>query len=247
MKAHFLTRPAVIGFLLLLAAHPAVADWPMHRGNLERTGNVDGKPGPVKPQVLWAHAAQTQFVSSPAVSDKAIYLSGLNAFNSGSFYAFATEAKPAKRVLWSKQPPFLRMPAVSSPVLVQNLVLFGDGMHQTSGASLYCLKADTGFPLWQFSVPGNLVHMEGGPAVAGGKVYIGAGSGGVICVELNKVTLEGKEYDLKGAEAQLHKAWKDLEKKYEADKKKDPDLAVPPTEGALPQPRPKLVWQKGKD
>src|SRR5262249_54548841 len=76
---------------------------------------------------------------------------------------------------------------------------------------------------------------------------IGAGSGGVLSAEIGTVTLDGKEYDLKGAEEQLRRAWKELEKKYEAEKKKDPDLAVSPSDAALPQPRPRLLWQKGKD
>ena len=35
--------------------------------------------------------------------------------------------------------------------------------------------------------------------------------------------------------------------KYEEDKKKDPDFAIPPSEDQLPKPAPKKVWQQGKD
>jgi outer membrane protein assembly factor BamB len=66
-------------------------------------------------------------------------------------------------------------------------------------------------------------------------------------VEIQRVTLEGKEYDIKETKAVLQKKWKELQDKYEKEKKKDPDLAVPPSENDLPQPSPKLVWQKGKD
>jgi outer membrane protein assembly factor BamB len=34
--------------------------------------------------------------------------------------------------------------------------------------------------------------------------------------------------------------------KYEIEKKKDPDFAIPPNEAALPRPAPKILWQKGK-
>jgi outer membrane protein assembly factor BamB len=247
MKATLIHGCTAVLFLATLIPDAAVGDWPMHRGNLQRTGNVDGKPGPTKPQILWVHHAQTQLVASPALSDTALYLSGLDAFNSGSFLAFSTAPKAARRELWVKKPPFLKMPAVSSPVLTGDLLLFGDGMHQTSGATLYCLKAETGFPLWQYPVPGELVHMEGGPAVAQGKIYIGGGSAGVLCVDMNQLTLDGKSYDLKSAEALLRKLWQELEKKYEADKKANPATARAPDEALLPQPRPKLVWQQGKE
>src|SRR5205823_1273624 len=39
--------------------------------------------------------------------------------------------------------------------------------------------------------------------------------------------------------------WRELQDKYEADKKKDPDFAAPPTEDMLPKPAPTLVWQQG--
>jgi outer membrane protein assembly factor BamB len=227
----------------------AVADWPTHRGNAQRTGNIDGKPGPTKPKLLWHHLSQSQFVSSPAISDKGnvLYLSGLDAFNSGIFYAIATDLKAASRVLWSKNPPYLQKPAVSSPVLADGLLFFGDGMHQTDGASLYCLKADSGLPIWKFYMPGNLVHMEGAPVVDKGKVYMGAGNGGVFCVELGRIVINGKEHDLKEAQALLQKKWKELEDQYEKDKKKDPDTAIPPSPNDLPQAKPKLLWQQGKE
>src|SRR5207248_85276 len=200
-----------------------------------------------QPKVLWAFPCENQFVSSPGIAGKQLYLSALGGFNSGIFYSFSTDIKPASRVLWTKNPPYLSKPAVSSPVIADGLMFFGDGMHQTNGAILYCVKADTGLPMWKFDMPGELVHMEGAPAVDKGKVYMNAGSGGVFCVETNRVILEGKEQDFKEVQATLQKRWKELQEKYEKEKKKDPDLAVPPSDNDLPQPKPKLVWHKGKD
>jgi outer membrane protein assembly factor BamB len=74
--------------------------------------------------------------------------------------------------------------------------VFGDGMHQTDGAALHCLRADTGRPLWRLDVPGKLVHIEGGPTVAGGRAYVGAGQAGVLCVEINRVTPDGTQATL---------------------------------------------------
>lgn len=44
----------------------------------------------------------------------------------------------------------------------------------------------------------------------------------------------------------LDERWKVLLAKYEEEKKKDPDFAVPPREDQLPRPRPQVVWQQGE-
>ncbi len=233
--------------LILLCPALASADWPTHRGNAQRTGCVDGKPGPAKPKLLWHFNCENQFVCSPASDGKRLYYSALGGFNSGVFYAFSTDIKPASRVSWVKNPPYIGQPAVGSPVLSGGMVFFGDGMHQTSGARLYCLKGDTGLPLWKYEMGGELVHMEGAPTVDKGRVYMNAGNGGVFCVDVNRVVLEGKELDIKDSQAILQKRWKEMQDKYQNEKKQNPDFAVPPRETDLPQPKPKLIWQKGKD
>ena len=235
--------------LLLLAAFlPLVAgaDWPTSRGNLQRTGNLDAQPGPSQPKVLWAFKAAEHFVASPVPDAGTLYLGGLGAFSTPSFHAFSIDPDAAERALWTKAAPYLKLPTVSSPALVDGLVIFGDGMHQTDGATLYCIRAENGRPVWQYSVPGHLVHMEGAPAVENGRVYIGAGEAGVICVELKKVTLEGQDIDLVAAQKAIDKRWVELTAQFEDAKKKDPDFAIPPSEDALPKPAPKLVWQAGK-
>src|SRR5207244_1038026 len=106
------------------------------------------------------------------------------------------DPKASPRLVWSKTTPYLKLPIVSSPAIVDGKVIFGEGMHQTDGAALHCLRVDKGLPLWQLPVPGKLVHLEGSPTIADGRVYIGGGAAGVLCVDLNRVTLDGKETDL---------------------------------------------------
>src|SRR5262249_14209368 len=120
-------------------------------------------------------------------------------------------------------------------------------MHQTDGAILHCLAQDKGLPLWQLPVPGKLVHLEGSPAVEKGKVYVGGGAAGGLCVDMTRVTLNGKEMDLPAIQKLLEGEWKKLQDKYEEDRKKDPDFAVPPNEDQLPKPAPVKVWQVGQD
>ena len=222
-------------------------DWPTARGNPQRTGNVDAQPGPVKaPKVLWVYDTQEHFVAAPAIDGQRVYISGLGAFNTASFQAIKLDPAAKEREAWAKRTPFLKLPVVCSPAIAEGHVIFGDGMHQTDGATLYCLSADSGRPLWQLPQPGALVHLEGAPTIANGKAYIGGGAAGVLCVDINAVTLDGQPATLAHVEKAIDTKWKELQAAYEADKKKDPDFAIPPSEDQLPKPAPKLVWQVGQ-
>src|SRR5437868_5708642 len=175
----------------------AVEPWATYRGNPERTGNTDGIAGPATPKVLWALKTKDHHIASPVPAQDRLFISGLGAFNLANFSCVSTEPAASKRVLWSKATPYLKLPTVSSPGIFKGRLVFGDGMHQTDGATLHCLGIEQGLPLWQLPLPGKLVHLEGSPTIVDGKVYIGGGAAGVICVDLDRVTLEGKELDLK--------------------------------------------------
>jgi outer membrane protein assembly factor BamB len=235
--------------LLLVCAGPlaAIEPWATYRGNNERTGHTDKQPGPAKPIVLWVLKSKEHFVAAPVPYQDRLFVSSLGAFNVAHFSCLSVDPKAKERVLWTKTTPYLKLPSVSSPAIMSGRLLFGDGMHQTDGAILHCLEIDKGMPLWQLPAPGKLVHLEGSPTVANGKVYIGGGAAGVICVELDRVTLQGKEMDLAAIQKIVAQRWQELLKKYEEDKKKDPDFAVPPTEDQLPRASPRRVWQQGQE
>ncbi|HPD15261.1 MAG TPA: PQQ-binding-like beta-propeller repeat protein [Planctomycetota bacterium] len=231
---------------LLFACAAQSADWPTHRGNPERTGCLDGQPGPKAGKVHWVFKAQQHFIASPVPLGKTLLVSGLGAFNTGVFHVLHTDADAPQRIVWSKSAPFLKLPMVCSPAVVEGLIVFGDGMHQTDGAILYALKADTGRPLWQLPLPGKLVHLEGAPTVHNGRVYAGGGEAGILCVDLKRVTLDGNEQDLTAIEKLIAQRWAELTARYEEEKKKDPQFAIPPSEDALPKPAPKLLWRQGE-
>lgn len=244
-----LTHPTVtaVAVSLALAASSDAADWPTYRGNPQRTGNIDGQAGPAKPRVIWARSSgQENFVGSPAVADQVVCISALGAFNSGSLLALDAAANEAK-LAWSKTPPLLKLPTVSSPVFAGGTVIFGDGMHQTDGAMLRGVDAATGRLLWQHSVPGSLVHMEGAAVVHEGKVFIGAGHAGVLCLDPAKLSLEGKDQTVDQIRKLLDAQWQKLQAAYEQEKKTDPDFAVPPSEDSLPKAAPRLLWQVGSN
>jgi outer membrane protein assembly factor BamB len=175
-----------------------------------------------------------------------LLVSGLGFINTSNLYALTLDPKADKRVVWTRTSPFIRQPTVSSPGLGGGKLVFGDGMHQTNGATLYALQAD-GKPLWQLALPGDLVHLEGSPTLAGGRVYVGGGAAGVLCVDLDKVTLDGKEMDSTAIAKLLAERWTVLQKKYEEAKRNKDPFAVPPTEDDLPKPAPVKLWQQGKD
>src|SRR5207249_3948515 len=125
-----------------------------------------------------------------------LFITGLGAFNVSTLYALDTDPRAQNRIAWTKSAPYLKLPSVSTPAVVDGKLIFGDGMHQTSGAYLHCLRLDKGQALWQYGVPGELVHLEGSPTLAGTRVLLGGGAAGVLCVELNRVTLDNKEMDL---------------------------------------------------
>ncbi|HSI34536.1 MAG: PQQ-binding-like beta-propeller repeat protein [Phycisphaerae bacterium] len=231
---------------LALFSLPAHADWPTSRGNAERTGAADATPGPVKtPKVLWTYESTDNFIAAPSPAGKLVFVPALGALQAGVVHALHADVVAPNRVAWSKTQPTIKLPTVSSPAVVGNRLYVGEGMHQNESPNLYCLDAETGKLVWALPVPGPLIHLEGTPTVAGGKVYVGGGNAGVICVDPDTLSLEGKEMDAAGVAAALAAKWKELQARYEADKKKDPDFAIPPSDDQLPKPAPKLVWQQG--
>ena len=219
-------------------------DWAAHRGGPARTGNVDGKPGPAQAKVLWVYRSKEQFVAPPAAAGDRLFVVVMGAFNTGALRVF--DLNQGKAPVWSKGAPIVRLPTVGTPAVAGGKVVFGEGMHQTDGSSLHCMRASDGRSLWRLDVAGELVHIEAAPSIAGGRAFVGGGSAGVLCVEMALVTLDGKDLSIAEAEGEIEKKWKAMADAYEIDKKKDPDFAIPPNEANLPKPAPRLVWQKGK-
>ncbi|MGE3809429.1 MAG: PQQ-binding-like beta-propeller repeat protein, partial [Gemmataceae bacterium] len=167
-------------------------DWSTYRGNAQRTANNDGKPGPDKPKVLWVLRSQEHFIAAPVPAGERVFVSSLGGFNVSRFYCLNSDPAAKEREQWLRSTPYLKLPTVSSPAVVDDLLIFGDGMHQTSGAFLHCFDLKTGLPLWQLPVPGELVHLEGTPTVVGNRLYMGGGAAGVLCVQIDKLSLDGK-------------------------------------------------------
>jgi len=136
----------LVGWAGALSAQ-TVEPWSTYRGNPQRTGNTDGTPGPEQPKILWVLKSKDHYIASPVPAGNRLFVSGLGAFNVGTFACIDTQPNAKQRTLWSKTTPYLKLPTVSSPALTKSgRLVFGDGMHQTDGATLHCLMTDTGFP-----------------------------------------------------------------------------------------------------
>jgi outer membrane protein assembly factor BamB len=177
----------------------------------------------------------------------AVYVAGIGAFNRPTIALFPLNSSSTPQPRWSKSAPYLKLPTVSSPAVVGDYLLFGDGMHQDAGGIFHCLDVRTALPVWQLPLAGDLIHLEGAPLVLGERAFIGAGSAGVVAVQWNVALLEGREYELASVRQQQQQRWKQLQQRYEQDKKKDPDFAIPPDESQLLKFAPRKLWQKGEN
>src|SRR5580692_6991379 len=157
---------SVIGLLGGIADAADPGPWATYRGNPQRTGNTDNLPGPSTPAVLWIMKSTDHFLAAPVPVKNGIYVSGIGAFNRPTITLFPYAAKSPPQPIWTKSSPYLKLASVSSPAVVGNLLVFGDGMHQDSGGVLHCINATTSKPLWELTMPGTLIHLEGAPVVA---------------------------------------------------------------------------------
>jgi outer membrane protein assembly factor BamB len=189
--------------------------------------------------------AKEHFIAAPVAHDGRLYASGLSFINASTLYCLDAAPRAEKRVVWQRASPLLELPTVSSPALSGDALIFGDGMHQTNGASLYGLDAARGSPAWQLKVEGTLVHLEGSPTVAAGLVYLGGGAAGVLCVDPSRLSLDGKQMTPAAIARLLEGKRADLQRKYDEAKKNNDPFAVPPRDTDLPRPSPAVAWRKG--
>ncbi|HEX3147155.1 MAG TPA: PQQ-binding-like beta-propeller repeat protein [Gemmataceae bacterium] len=71
-------------------------------------------------------------------------------------------------------------PTFSSPVVAEGKLFIGEGYHTDHDSKLFCVDATTGKKIWEFPTTS---HTESSPAVAGGRVVVGAGDDGMYCLD----------------------------------------------------------------
>ena len=177
-------RFTVVCFVLSACLAPAAAQepWATYRGNPQRTGNTDGKAGRGA-EVAWVHKSKDHFIAAPVPIGDRLFVSGLAP--STSHFRLLTAPKAKERLDEVDAVPEAadgQLARASSAASSSSATACTRPTAPSSTAS----TRTTGLPLWQLPVPGNLVHLEGSPTVVGGKVYIGGGAAGVLCVDLDK-------------------------------------------------------------
>src|SRR6266404_8586282 len=119
----------------VVMAFSSRADWPTARGNPQRSGCVDNKPGPASPSILWVYKSQDHFIASPVPAGDRLYVSGLGGFNTPTLLALHVEPIGIPAPHWTRSRPLLGLPVVSSPPVADGKLIFGDGMHQDNAGT----------------------------------------------------------------------------------------------------------------
>ena len=148
-------------------------EWAAFRGNVRRSGSIDGGHGPQNGEDIWSFREtldRAGFASSPAVVGDMVYVGA----NNDILYCFNAVTGDVE---WKFQAFY---EVFSSPAVADGKVYFGEGLHYTEDAVFHCVDAITGEEIWSFPTSS---HVESSPAVANGKVIFGAGGDGVYCLD----------------------------------------------------------------
>jgi len=156
--------------------------WSSFRGNAKRTGNIDRKAGPKSSQLLWVFNnsdIKSDFFSSPAVLKERVYIGcSVSGVFSSSGIMYCIDANSGD-VIWEKKTD---KPIFSSPIVIDNKVYIGEGLHWDIESKLYCFNSFSGELVWSFQTES---HVESSPTFIDGKIYFGAGDDGVFCLNAN--------------------------------------------------------------
>jgi outer membrane protein assembly factor BamB len=134
------------------------------------------------PQHRWTFRVPESgsIASSPLVAGERVYVAVAldDVFRPGGGVYCLRRA--TGKVVWSFSDDRKMKPVFSSPQLADGKIYIGEGFHRDMVCKVYCLNAATGEKVWDFETGS---HTESTPAVAGGKVYCGAGDDGLYCLD----------------------------------------------------------------
>ena len=238
--------------LCVFVVNPAFAAEPAGR-RIAATPSAPATPTarPAPPNPPFCGCSQARSISSPRRRRPATASSSPASAPSTSPRSTASPSipRPTRASHWTKTTPFLKLPTVSSPAVVGDKLIFGDGMHQTDGGARSIASASTrDGPTGNCRCRATLVHLEGSPTVVDGKVYRRR--------RLGRRALRGHEPRDAGRQGNgpaaiqkiLDAKWAELQAKYEVDKKKDPTARrCRRARTSCRSRRPCWLWQQGKD
>lgn len=135
-------------------------------------------------QPLWVFESKEkgEILATPVVTPERIYVAVHHRPNPVSQYGRIYALDPnSGEVVWQFDDEDNLKPVFSSPTYADGRLFFGEGYHTDRDSKLFCVDANTGKKLWEFSTQS---HTESSPAVADGKVVFGAGDDGMYCVDV---------------------------------------------------------------
>lgn len=152
-------------------------------GSLDGRGSTQGGVAgdPTAPDSIWSNRRDKTLLSTPAVTgDQVIFSTAtdIGPFSPTGRGAIVCVDAHSGREIWRYAPDNYRA-TFSSPVVWQNVVICGEGLHQVEDARVTCLDLQTGQRRWEFRTNS---HVEATPAIADGRVFIGVGGDGFYCL-----------------------------------------------------------------
>ena len=176
---------------LLLGRNPStlVADvgvrteWNAFRGGTRRLGRGPGDSDPTAGASVWRNDRDQTVLSSPAVTgDRVIFAAAtdIGPFSPEGRGAIICVDAHSGKAIWRYAPDNYRA-TFSSPVVHENYVVCGEGLHQVDDARIMCLDLSSGEHRWEFRTKS---HVESTAAIADRHVFVGAGDDGFYCLSL---------------------------------------------------------------
>lgn len=158
--------------------------WPGFRGGPERRGWQPGAPDPTSPALHWTYrpANDAAIFSSPAVVGDHVFFATarVSVFDKkGSGELICLDARDGREI-WRGKLPGMRA-TFSSPAVVGDHVVIGEGLHETRDARVSVFDRRDGGLRWTAHTGS---HAESSPVVADGRVFAGAGRDGYRAFDL---------------------------------------------------------------
>lgn len=168
LGAHCISRRLCTALLFLSTLLPALAQWPTLRGNVQRTGFIEG-PFEAPLHLAWTAIFRDERIGTavePIVFNHIVFV----ATHAGNLHALSAESGEP---LWHFRAhgPFLHSPAIAGPQLIAGCA---DGF-------LYALNARDGKLRW--SLYAGAGGFSASPAVSDGMVFIGNRAGDFLAVD----------------------------------------------------------------
>jgi outer membrane protein assembly factor BamB len=133
-------------------------------------------------KLLWSYepVERGAIIATPWVHDSAVYLFTIQDHGVQSLGCVKKLSLLDGKPLWSFDDDSEMRHGISRPVLGNESLFVGEGMHANHFCHLYAIHPETGTKRWKFRAEG---HIESSPSVTEASVIFGAGDDGVYCLD----------------------------------------------------------------